>query len=466
VLVANTGYRYGGKAFDSGARLPALLARLHSVELVITVADPGIAGTAPPTGVPQRSFADCLGARPIAAAHVGAFGDPLYVLFSSGTTGVPKGIVHGLGGVLLQHGKEHALHCDLGAGDVLFFFTTCGWMMWNWQLSALARGVTIGLYDGSPFHPHAGSLPALLETWGVTAFGAGARYFAGLQQAGYRPRSRHDLSRLRTVMSTGSPLAPAGFEFVYDALKHDVCLASISGGTDLVSCFALGCPTLPVRAGELQVPGLAMDVAFLRPDGSVCARGEAGELVCRRPFPTQPVAFWNDADGTRLHEAYYARHPGVWAHGDFGEVTEQGGIVIHGRADAVLNPGGVRIGTAELYRLVEALPWVAEALAVGQRQDADERIVLFLVLAPGETLDAARQDALRAHIRAGATPRHVPARIVAVADLPRTVNGKLAEIAVRQTIHGEPVTNVDALANPEVLALFRALPELEDCGGR
>jgi acetoacetyl-CoA synthetase len=387
------------------------------------------------------------------------FDHPLYILYSSGTTGVPKCIVHGVGGTLLQHLKEHQLHCDLQAGDRLFFYTTCGWMMWNWLASALASQATVVLFDGSPFHPDEGVLWRLASEERVAIFGTSPKYLAALEKTGYRPAGQLDLAGLRTVLSTGSPLAHEQFDFVRDAIGGDVQLASISGGTDIVSCFALGNPTLPVYRGELQCRGLGMRVEVFDDDGRPL-QGQQGELVCTAPFPSMPVGFWNDPDGSRYRAAYFARFPNVWCHGDFAVLTARGGLVILGRSDAVLNPGGVRIGTAEIYRQVEKLDEVLESIAIGQRWDNDVRVVLFVRLRPGVMLDAALEKRIRSVIRDNTTPRHVPARIVAVADIPRTISGKIVELAVREVVHGRPVKNTDALANPAALEEFRDRPEL------
>ncbi|MDH4106375.1 MAG: acetoacetate--CoA ligase, partial [Gammaproteobacteria bacterium] len=387
------------------------------------------------------------------------FDHPLYILYSSGTTGVPKCIVHGAGGTLLQHLKEHQLHADVQPGDRLFFFTTCGWMMWNWLASALASQATIVLYDGSPFHPDEGALWRLAADEDVAHFGTSPKYLAALEKSGYRPAQAVSLPALRSVLSTGSPLAPEQYDFVAGAIGRDVQLASISGGTDIVSCFALGNPTLPVYRGELQCRGLGMRVEVYD-DAGKAVREQQGELVCTAPFPSMPVGFWNDPDGGRYRAAYFERFPNVWCHGDFAVLTSRGGLIILGRSDAVLNPGGVRIGTAEIYRQVEKLHEVLESIAIGQHWDNDVRVVLFVRLRPGVTLDAGLERRIREVIRTNTTPRHVPARIVAVEDIPRTISGKIVELAVREVVHGRPVKNTDALANPAALEHFRNRPEL------
>jgi acetoacetyl-CoA synthetase len=440
VLMGVSGYPYGGQWHDTRPILGALVAALPSKPALIIV------GT--------DSWDELLAQDAPFAALPMPFDAPAFVLYSSGTTGPPKGIVHGAGGTLLQHLKEHLLHVDLHRADRLFWFTTCGWMMWNWLVSGLASGSSIVLYDGSPTHPDPMALWRMAAEEGITLFGTSPRYLAALERAGGRPGEHADLSRLRSVLSTGAPLPPAAFDWVHDQVKRDVQVASISGGTDLISCFALGNPWSAVRRGELQGPGLGMAVDVFD-DGGRPIRGARGELVCTRPFPSMPVGFWNDPDGSRFRRAYFEHFPGVWAHGDFAEHTPSGGFLIHGRSDAVLNPGGVRIGTAELYRAVESLPEVLESLAVGQQQGADERIVLFVVLAPGRALDATLIERIRATVRRDLTPRHVPAVILDVPELPRTRNGKLAELAVRAIVNGEPVDNSDALANPQSLDAFR-----------
>ncbi|MGH8327516.1 MAG: acetoacetate--CoA ligase, partial [Steroidobacteraceae bacterium] len=387
------------------------------------------------------------------------FDQPLYILYSSGTTGAPKCIVHGAGGTLLQHHKEHLLHTDLRRDDRIFYFTTCGWMMWNWLASALATGATLVLYDGSPFHPDPGVLWRMAEEERITIFGTSAKYLSALEKSGFVPAQECGLEALVTLLSTGSPLAPEGFDHVYRAVKHDLLLASISGGTDIISCFALGCPILPVRRGELQCRGLGMRVEVFD-DGGRPVLEQRGELVCTAPFPSMPVGFWDDPDGSKYRGAYFERFPGVWHHGDYAQITANGGVVIHGRSDAVLNPGGVRLGTAEIYAAVESLPEVLEALAVAQEWDRDVRVVLFVRLRQDIALDEALRSRIRAAIRAQTTPRHVPAKIVAVPDIPRTLSGKLSELAVRNAVHGRPVANLDALANPQALEHFRDVPEL------
>jgi acetoacetyl-CoA synthetase len=372
---------------------------------------------------------------------------------------VPKCIVHGAGGTLIQHLKEHQLHCDIQRGDRVFYFTTTGWMMWNWLVSVLASGATILLYDGSPFHPDGNVLFDLADETGMTLFGTSAKYIDAVQKAGLTPINTHRLETLRTMTSTGSPLSPESFDFVYSSVKRDIHLASMSGGTDIISCFVGGNPIGPVWRGEIQARGLGMRVEVFDEDGRP-VRGEKGELVCTMPFPSMPVSFWNDPDGKKYQAAYFNRYPGIWHHGDYVELTEHDGIIIFGRSDAVLNPGGVRIGTAEIYRQVEQLPEILESLAVGQRWDNDERVVLFVRLRDGLTLSPQLEDRIRQQIRQNTTPRHVPARIVQVSDIPRTKSGKIVELAVREVIHDRPVKNLDALANPEALEQFRDREEL------
>lgn len=475
VLIATTGYQYSGKRIDTRERLKAILASLApDAPHLITVdylnrLDPDTDTHAGSLGDRAnenlRTWASIQQGEAPPLAYVACrFDDPLYILYSSGTTGVPKCIVHSIGGTLLQHVKELGLHTDLKSRDRLFFYTTCGWMMWNWLVSALALDVTIVLYDGSPFHPTPGTLFEMAEQERISAFGAGAKYYAACEKAGVTPRTQQSLTALQAILSTGSPLAHESFDYIYRDVKPEVLLASISGGTDIVSCFALGNPQLPVWRGELQCAGLGMDVAFYDETGTPLPTGK-GELVCQSPFPSMPIGFWNDPDGSKFHNAYFSRFPNRWAHGDYGEfiVHEKGqhGIIIHGRSDAVLNPGGVRIGTAEIYRQVEKIPVVLESLAIGQRKGADERIVLFVKLREGQALDDVLRQLIRTTIRDNTTPRHVPEVICQVADLPRTLSGKLVELAVRQVVHGEPVKNQSALANPEALELFRHLPELQ-----
>jgi acetoacetyl-CoA synthetase len=463
VLFTADGYFYAGKKLDSLAPVSEVIGKIASITQVVvvpyvdTVPDLERLGAAATRGIGWDSFG--VPGRPLKFAQL-PFNHPLYILYSSGTTGVPKCIVHGAGGTLLQHQKEHLLHVDLRRDDRIFYFTTCGWMMWNWLMSALATGATLLLYDGSPFHPDAAALWKLAGEERITVFGTSAKYLSALEKRDFAPRAAADLSSLRTLLSTGSPLLPEGFDYVYRAVKSDLLLASISGGTDIVSCFALGCPLRPVQRGEIQCRGLGMAVDIFD-DQAHPLRGERGELVCTAPFPSMPVGFWNDADGARYRAAYFERFPGVWHHGDYAALTEHDGLVIYGRSDAVLNPGGVRIGTAEIYSAVEALPQVAEALAVGQDWQDDVRVVLFVRLQPGVQLDEPLRRQIRETIRAQTTARHVPARIVAVPDIPRTLSGKLTELAVRSVIHGKTVKNIDALANPAALEHFRDLPELQ-----
>jgi acetoacetyl-CoA synthetase len=388
-----------------------------------------------------------------------AFNAPLYIMYSSGTTGQPKCIVHGVGGTLIQHVKEHKLLCDVKPGDRIFYFTTCGWMMWNWLVSGLASEATLLLYDGSPFHPDGNVLFDYMEAEKGTLFGTSAKYIDALAKAGLDPKSSHDLSALRTITSTGSPLAPEGFDYVYAHVKSDVCLSSIAGGTDLIACFVGGNPVGPVWRGEIQARCLGMAVEVYDEAGRP-VRGEKGELVCTRSFPSMPVAFWNDPGDRRYRAAYFEKYPNVWCHGDYVELTEHGGVVIYGRSDATLNPGGVRIGTSEIYRQVEQIDEVQEAIVVGQDWEDDTRVILFVRLRDGLLLGDELVARIKARIREGCTPRHVPAKVLQVADIPRTKSGKIVELAVRDVVHGRPVKNKEALANPEALDLYRGLSEL------
>jgi len=463
VLFTADGYYYAGKRLDSLPPLAEVLHKLPSVERVVVIpyleAQPQLAalGTVAARARLWGEFGTA--GAPLTFSPL-PFNHPLYILYSSGTTGVPKCIVHGAGGTLLQHQKEHLLHTDLRRSDRVFYFTTCGWMMWNWLMSALATGATLVLYDGSPFHPDPGVLWRMAQEERLTVFGTSAKYLAALQKSDYLPAASVDLAALRTLLSTGSPLLPEGFDYAYRAIKADVLLASISGGTDIVSCFALGCPTRPVYRGEIQCRGLGMAVEIFDEAGRPLI-GERGELVCTAPFPSMPVGFWNDPQGSKYRAAYFERFPGVWHHGDYAALTEHDGLVIYGRSDAVLNPGGVRIGTAEIYSAVESLPQIAEALAIAQDWQGDVRVVLFVRLHAGAQLDESLRKLIRDTIRSNTTARHVPAKIIAVPDLPRTLSGKVTELAVRNVVHGLPVKNVDALANPGALEHFRDHPELQ-----
>jgi acetoacetyl-CoA synthetase len=466
VLICVDGYWYNGKPVDCLEKNAEVVARMPSLVRTVVVPylaeQPAIGGIANALSWSDLPTVDA--ASEVVFKRL-AFDHPLFIMFSSGTTGVPKCIVHCHGGVLLQHLKEHQLHSDVRPGDRLFYFTTCGWMMWNWLVSGLAAGATLLLYDGSPFAGKGKVLFDYAEAEGMTHFGTSAKFIDAAAKLGLTPGKTHDLSRLRAMFSTGSPLSPEGFEWVYREIKGDILLASISGGTDIVSCFVLGNPVLPVYRGEIQCRGLGMAVAVFD-EGGRPVRAEKGELVCTVPFPSMPVGFWNDTDGSKYHAAYFDRFENIWCHGDFAELTAHGGMIIYGRSDATLNPGGVRIGTAEIYRQVEQLPEVVESLVIGQDwppgKNDDVRVVLFVKLADGLVLDEALIDRIKRQIRDNTTPRHVPAKVVQVQDIPRTKSGKIVELAVRNVVHAQPVKNVEALANPEALDEFRDRVELRD----
>lgn len=463
VLITCAGYRYAGKHIDQSAKLNEILERLPSLQQLIIV----------PYARPEARVEDYRteakvdlwdafyqpGGEPEFVAV--PFDHPLYILYSSGTTGVPKCIIHSTGGVLLTHLKEHGLHADLSREDCLFYYTTCGWMMWNWLVSVLALGATAVLYDGSPFHPGPERLLDLIDAEKISVFGTSPKFLATLENAGLQPRLSLHLGSLKAVISTGSPLSPHSYDYVYREIKAEVCLSSMSGGTDIVSCFVIGNPVLPVRRGEMQCKSLGMAIEVWDDQGHPLI-GEKGELVCTRHFPAMPIGLWNDPQQVTLRAAYFSQFPGVWAQGDYAEQRPSGSLLIHGRSDAVLNPGGVRFGTAEIYRQVEKVPQVLESLAIGQRWDGDVRVVLFVRLHAGIELDEALQQQIRQVIRANTTPRHVPAKILAVSDIPRTLSGKIVELAVRNVVHGEPVKNTDALANPEALEQFRNRAELNE----
>ena len=461
VLITCAGYRYAGKEIDQTVKINEILEQLPSLQQLIIVPYARTHAQATDYRTPANVTLWDDFYEPDDEPHFVPvpFDHPLYVLYSSGTTGVPKCIVHSTGGVLLQHVKEHGLHVDLGPGDRLFYYTTCGWMMWNWLVSALAVGSAVVLYDGSPFYPDNERLLELLDDEQVSVFGTSPKFLATLESSGIKPRESYDLTHLKILLCTGSALSPQSYDFVYRDFKPDVCLSSMSGGTDIVSCFVNGNPMSPVRRGEIMGKSLAMAVEVWNDAGQPVV-GEKGELVCTRPFPAMPIGLWNDPDGEKLRKSYFSQFPGVWAQGDYAEQLPHGGMLIHGRSDAVLNPGGVRIGTAEIYRQVEKVPQVLDSVAIGQQWQDDVRVVLFVRLKEGVTLDEALQQQIRQVIRANTTPRHVPAKIVAVTDIPRTISGKVVELAVRNVVHGEPVKNTDALANPEALEQFRDRPEL------
>ena len=466
VLVCVDGYWYNGKPVDCLEKNAEVVARMPSLlrTVVVPYLDPAAGVGAVANAVSWRDLPTVAADAEVRITRV-AFDHPLFIMFSSGTTGVPKCIVHCHGGALLQHLKEHQLHSDVRPGDRLFYFTTCGWMMWNWLVSGLACGATLLLYDGSPFAAKGTVLFDYAAAEKMTHFGTSAKFIDAAAKLGLTPGKTHDLTALRAMFSTGSPLSPEGFDWVYREIKQDILLASISGGTDIISCFVLGNPVLPVYRGEIQCRGLGMAVDVFDDEGKP-VRSEKGELVCTKPFPVMPVGFWNDPDGAKYRTAYFERFANIWCHGDFSELTAHDGMIIYGRSDATLNPGGVRIGTAEIYRQVEQLPEILESLVIGQDwppgKNDDVRVVLFVKLQEGHTLDAALIDRVKKQIRDNTTPRHVPAKVVQVQDIPRTKSGKIVELAVRNVVHAQPVKNVEALANPEALAFFRERPELAD----
>ena len=459
ILIGCDGYHYAGKTIDRMDVLVALADKLPTVDTVLVV---GYLSAHPDfSRLPNAMLFDqaLVNATPVTQFKRMPFNAPLYILYSSGTTGAPKCIVHGIGGTLIQHIKEHRLHTNLTTGDTFFYFTTCGWMMWNWLVSGLASRAHILLYDGNPAYPGPDRLWRLAESENISVFGTSAKYIDAIKNSGFLPADNVNLSSLRSILSTGSPLSSDGFAFVYEAIKPDVQLCSISGGTDIVSCFVLGCPVQPVLAGQIQTRGLAMKTDVLDESGNSITDRQ-GELCCTAPFPSMPVKFWNDPTGSAYKAAYFEHFPNIWRHGDWATLTQAGGTIIHGRSDATLNPGGVRIGTAEIYRQVEAFEGVQEALVIGQNWQDDIRIILFVKLADGHVLNDALKDSIKSSIRHGATPRHVPAVIISVPDIPRTRSGKITELAVRDLVHQRPIKNTEALANAESLEFFKNLPEL------
>ena len=455
LLIACDGYKFKGEIYPILDKVTSIRDQLNCKTIVVNWQSNDKLASAIPweelikTEAPYPQFSQV------------NFNDPVYILYSSGTTGKPKCIVHGVGGTLLQHLKEHRLHTDVTREDILFYFTTCGWMMWNWLVSGLASGCTLLLFDGNPFFPVEEKLLRIVDEEKVTIFGTSAKYISAIEKAGLLPKSQFKFNKLRTILSTGSPLSPESYDYVNEKVKQGVQLCSISGGTDIVSCFALGSPLLPVYKGEIQCRGLGMAVSVWNAKGKPI-EGSPGELVCTNTFPSKPIYFWNDANGKKFHDAYFDQYEGIWCHGDWATLTSNGGLTITGRSDAVLNPGGVRIGTAEIYRQVEKIPSVLESLAVGQSLSDDLRIILFVVLAENQKLNEILSNEIRQILRTNASPRHVPAKIIQVEDIPRTRSGKISEISVRNIIHGLPIGNLEAIANPEAFDHFKNLPELLD----
>ncbi|MBU3968491.1 MAG: acetoacetate--CoA ligase, partial [Euryarchaeota archaeon] len=461
MLFTANGYSYNGKRFDSLEKVADIFSQLPSRPEIVVV--PFIGEVPDISSVPNSILMDDLmsgeSGLEIEFEQL-PFDHPLYIMYSSGTTGLPKCMVQSAGGILLNHIKELRLHTDVKREDRLFYYTTCGWMMWNWMVSALSLGATIILFDGSPFHPDPGALFRLVEEEKITIFGTSAKYIDSIRNEGLKPIERYDLQNLKTILSTGSPLTDENFRFVYSDIKEDVCLSSISGGTDLNGCFALGNPIGPVYAGELQCRGLALKVQAYDEEGKQQLNSK-GELVCTSPFPSMPLHFWDDPSGEKYHNAYFDVYPGVWRHGDFIEINDRGGVLIFGRSDTTLNPGGVRIGTAEIYRVVESLDEIEDSLVIGQEWADDIRVILFVKLKKGNELTEDLKKNIRTKIRTNCSPRHVPAKVIEIEDIPYTINMKKVEIAVRKIIHGQPVLNRDALKNPESLDLFRNIPELK-----
>jgi acetoacetyl-CoA synthetase len=461
VLFCASSYRYGGSEIDCLGRVAEIAQRIPEVKRIVVV--PYLRGGHIDKIRGAVNWEDFGRSAPLEFTRL-PFDHPVYIMYSSGTTGLPKCLVHGAGGTLLQHLKEHVLHCDLTRDDRLFYFSTCGWMMWNWLVSGLASGATLMLYDGAPLLRKRPILWDMAAEEKITVFGTSAKWIALAEKEGLRPRDTHDLSSVRAILSTGSPLAPQSYDYIYESVKPNVRLSSVSGGTDIIACFAIGNPIAPVWRGEIQSLALGMDVHVFDESGRTMKTG-TGELVCTSPFPSMPVAFWNDLDGSKYRAAYFETYPNTWRHGDWCELTEHGGMIIYGRSDATLNPGGVRIGTAEIYRQVEQLPEVIESIVVAQdvhlETGGDTRIVLFVRLGEGVVLDDGLRGRIQKQIRDNASPHHVPKKIIQVADIPRTISGKITELAVRDVIHGRPVRNVDALANPQALDLFRGLKELD-----